>query len=120
MEGTGLGSEFGFPRVQSKKKFRWKKMNFPTHLPKTEPKVTYIVASTTNCNQINESEEPIFRMHVVTLFEEGERKKCGYILCHILEIKKKNSPEKISACITDGKFDYYKLFAFLHNVTHRK
>ncbi len=56
-------------------------------------------------------------MHVVTLFEEASRNKCGYILCHILEIKKKNSPEKVSACVTDGKFDYYKLFAFLHNVT---
>lgn len=53
VEGSGLGSDFGFPRVESKKKFRWKKMNFPTNLPKTNPRVTYIVASTTNCNQIN-------------------------------------------------------------------
>jgi len=28
-------------------------MNFPTNLPKANPKVTYIVASTTNCHQIN-------------------------------------------------------------------
>lgn len=56
VEGTGLGSEFGFPRVEGKKKFRWKKMNFPTNLPKTKPSVTYIVASTTNCHEINENE----------------------------------------------------------------
>lgn len=30
VEGKGLGSEFGFPRVEGKKKFRWKKMNFTT------------------------------------------------------------------------------------------
>lgn len=53
VEGTGLGSDFGFPRVEGKKKFRWKKMNFSTNLPKTNPRVTYIVASTTNCNQIS-------------------------------------------------------------------
>lgn len=56
VEGNGLGSDFGFPRVEGKKKFRWKKMNFSTNLPKTNPRVTYIVASTTNCHQINEND----------------------------------------------------------------
>ncbi len=37
VEGGGLGSEFGFPRVEGKKKFRWKKMNFTTDLPKKNP-----------------------------------------------------------------------------------
>lgn len=55
VEGTGLGPDFGFPRVEGKKKFRWKKMNFSTNLPKTNPRVTYIVASTTNCHQISEN-----------------------------------------------------------------
>lgn len=90
VEGTGLGSDFGFPRIEAKKKFRWKKMNFSTNLPKTNPKVTYIVASTTNSSLINESEEPLFRMHVVTLHDEAPRRECGYVLCHILEIKKRN------------------------------
>ena len=52
IEGKGLGSEFGFPRISGKKKFRWKKMNFITDLPKKNPKVTYIVASTMNTSKI--------------------------------------------------------------------
>jgi len=30
VKGTGVGSDFGFPRVAKKKKYRWKKMNFTT------------------------------------------------------------------------------------------
>lgn len=45
VKGTGVGSEFGFPRVAKKKKYRWKKMNFTTDLPKQLPHVTYVVAS---------------------------------------------------------------------------
>ena len=40
-------------------------MNFSTDLPKKKPRVTYIVASTTSLNQINENEEKLFRMHAV-------------------------------------------------------
>jgi hypothetical protein len=32
-----------------KKKYRWKKMNFTTDLPKKNPDVTYIVASAVRC-----------------------------------------------------------------------
>jgi hypothetical protein len=37
VKGSGVGSEFGFPRVNEKKKYRWKKMNFTTNLPKKHP-----------------------------------------------------------------------------------
>lgn len=51
-EGMSVGSDFGFPRIEIKKKYRWydmlfniirKKMNFTTDLPKKRPLVTYIV-----------------------------------------------------------------------------
>lgn len=49
VEGDSIGSEFGFPRVSMKKRYRWKKMNFTTDLPKKRPEVTYIVASAVKC-----------------------------------------------------------------------
>lgn len=49
VEGTNIGSDFGFPRNNMKKKYRWKKMNFTTDLPKKNPNVTYIVASAVRC-----------------------------------------------------------------------
>lgn len=52
--------EFGFPRNDSDKKFKWKKMNFTTDLPKHSPDCTYLVAT---CRFGKES----YRMHVVTL-----------------------------------------------------
>lgn len=45
VKGADVGSDFGFPRIATKKKYRWKKMNFITNLPKQMPYVTYIVAS---------------------------------------------------------------------------
>lgn len=45
VKGTSIGSEFGFPRLGIKKKYKWKKMNFTTDLPKKDPLVSYIVAS---------------------------------------------------------------------------
>ena len=42
-------------------------MNFITDLPKKNPKVTYIVASTMNNSKIEETDEKIFRMHAVVL-----------------------------------------------------
>ena len=52
VKGTGVGSDFGFPRVAKKKKYRWKKMNFTTDLPKQKPHVTYVVASAMKSQQI--------------------------------------------------------------------
>ena len=38
--------EFGFPRTSDiDKRFKWKKMNFTTDLPKNDPICTYLVAS---------------------------------------------------------------------------
>ena len=34
VEGKSVGKDFGFPRVNIKKQYRWKKMNFKTNLPK--------------------------------------------------------------------------------------
>jgi hypothetical protein len=46
VKGKGVGQDFGFPRMEFiKKKYRWKKMNFTTDLPKKHPYVTYVVAS---------------------------------------------------------------------------
>lgn len=64
-------------------------MNFETNLPKKNPRVTYIVASTTHCHHINDLEEPLFRMHAVVPFDPRIRESCGLILCHILEIKRR-------------------------------
>lgn len=46
-------------------------MNFTTDLPKKNPKVTYIVASTTHTHtpQIDNSQEQLFRMHAVIPYE---------------------------------------------------
>jgi hypothetical protein len=51
VEGTSIGSEFGFPRVDIKKRYKWKKMNFTTDLPKKNPVVSYIVASAIRCER---------------------------------------------------------------------
>jgi hypothetical protein len=45
VKGKGVGPDFGFPRASVKKRYRWKKMNFTTDLPKGKPYVTYVVAS---------------------------------------------------------------------------
>eukprot|EP00347_Sterkiella_histriomuscorum_P005591 403356026 len=56
--------EFGFPRNQDYiKKYKWKKMNFTTDLPKNNPLSTYLVASA-------KYEDVQLRMHVVTLSTE--------------------------------------------------
>jgi len=44
MHGNSL-ERFGFPRIERKKKYCWKKMNFITNLPKRHPEIKYIVAS---------------------------------------------------------------------------
>jgi hypothetical protein len=55
-----------------KKKYRWKKMNFTTDLPKRKPFVTYVVASAMRANMIEESENAEFRMHAVIPYCEGK------------------------------------------------
>ncbi len=56
-------------------------------------------------------------MHAVIPYDKQQLQTCGYILCHILEIKARSKPEKIASCVSQGRFDYYRLFAFLHNAS---
>lgn len=70
VEGATIGSDFGFPRLGIRKKFKWKKMNFTTDLPKKDPLVSYIVASAVKCEKFfpnSSSEGPVYRMHAVIL-----------------------------------------------------
>ena len=114
VKGNGVGSEFGFPRVPMKKKFRWKKMNFTTDLPKKDPQVTYVVASAVKSHRIEFSEYPLFRMHAVVA--HGERKEPCYILCHVREMQKRKEEETFESCFDeDHSISFYRLFAFLHN-----
>jgi hypothetical protein len=65
-----IGSDFGFPRLGIKKRFKWKKMNFTTDLPKRNPLVSYIVASAVRCEKFfpgGSKNGPVFRMHAVIL-----------------------------------------------------
>ena len=51
VEGATIGSDFGFLRLGIRKRFKWKKMNFTTDLPKRDPLVSYIVASAVKCEK---------------------------------------------------------------------
>jgi len=92
MEGEGL-STFRFPRINQKKIYRWKKMNFTTNLPKRRPIVTYLVASSFTTNSIPTTPEQVYRMHVVVPFGG----KGGYLLCHVRRVaeeKQDNEPKE--------------------------
>lgn len=68
-----------------KKRYRWKKMNFTTDLPKKEPSVTYIVASAVRCERLTSlpSNDPsLFRMHVVMPYKHKPGHS-SFVLCHI-------------------------------------
>ena len=69
--GATIGSDFGFPRLGIRKRFKWKKMNFTTDLPKRNPLVSYIVASAVKCEKFfpgsNDDDGPVYRMHAVIL-----------------------------------------------------
>lgn len=72
VQGNTIGSDFGFPRLGIKKKFKWKKMNFTTELPKKSPLVSYIVASAIKCEKFFPGcslEGPAYRMHAVILID---------------------------------------------------
>ena len=74
VEGATIGSDFGFPRLGIRKRFKWKKMNFTTDLPKKDPLVSYIVASAVKCEKFfpgSNNDGPVYRMHAVIL-----KKKC--------------------------------------------
>ena len=70
MQGESIGSDFGFPRLGIRKRFKWKKMNFTTDLPKRDPLVSYIVASAVKCEKFfpgSNDDGPVYRMHAVIL-----------------------------------------------------
>lgn len=81
MQGDDL-STFRFPRINQKKTYRWKKMNFTTNLPKRRPIVTYLVASSFTTALVATMPEQVYRMHVVIPYEH----KVGYLLCHIRKV----------------------------------
>ncbi|CAG9330042.1 unnamed protein product [Blepharisma stoltei] len=65
----------GFPRVKGlRKRYKWKKMNFVTALPKQKPKVQYLVAT-------GRLASVCYRMHIVTLDKKSP------LLCHMLRIQ---------------------------------
>jgi len=41
-----------FPRTDARKVYRWKRLNFPTLLPKSAPLVSYVVAACYETNPI--------------------------------------------------------------------
>lgn len=106
MRANTIGSDFGFPRLGIKKRYKWKKMNFTTDLPKRNPLVSYIVASAVRCEKFFPSGGkggPVFRMHAVILKlkpgqtpgyvptnpftqEKGDKKKL-YICCHVRRVE---------------------------------
>ena len=80
IQGKNIENDFGFPRVEIKKSYKWKKTNFITDIPKKNPLVKYLVASAT---KIQEKSKHAFRMHAVILNENCDD---SYILCHIRQL----------------------------------
>lgn len=72
VHGRSIKSDFGFPRLETKKIYRWKKMNFTTDLPKRSPIVSYIVATAVRCEKYFSPGAPFsaFRMHAVILSKD--------------------------------------------------
>jgi hypothetical protein len=122
VKGRGVGQDFGFPRMeQVKKKYRWKKMNFTTDLPKRHPHVTYVVASAMRAHLVEENENAEFRMHAVIPYYDGRNasESNEYILCHVRSVDQKKDLQDTSlrSCYLDAQVDFYRLFACLHNLT---
>lgn len=110
MRANTIGSDFGFPRLGIKKRYKWKKMNFTTDLPKRNPLVSYIVASAVKCEKFfpgTTKAGPVYRMHAVILKQkpgtppgivppnpfnglvgaEDGSKKYLYICCHVRRVE---------------------------------
>ena len=83
LTGESLRS-LGFPRVKGlRKRFKWKKMNFTTPLPKQSPKVHYLVAT-------GKLKNVVYRMHIASL-TENTSDFTSPLLCHVLKIKSHRS-----------------------------
>ena len=113
MQGSSL-ERFGFPRIDRKKKYCWKKMNFITNLPKRQPQVKYIVASSYLAASLSTERPEEFRIHVARLAGEGEG-----MLCHIRQVSgEERGLPWLPECFEGPAPDFYRLFMHLHNHHH--
>ncbi|KAL4500543.1 hypothetical protein ABPG72_002967 [Tetrahymena utriculariae] len=105
--------KLGFPRTSSlnKKSWKWKRNNFPTKLPKNDPKIVYICATTEGVEQDENGHlvQKRFRMHIAKKIDlynkelQNEENSQGLVVCQMLEIEfgktkegKKYIPKPIS------------------------
>ncbi|EAR90433.3 hypothetical protein TTHERM_00112830 (macronuclear) [Tetrahymena thermophila SB210] len=105
--------KLGFPRTSSlnKKSWKWKRNNFPTKLPKNDPKIVYICATTEGVESDENGNlvQKRFRMHIakkIDLYNKelhNEENSQGLVVCQMLEIEfgktkegKKYIPKPIS------------------------
>lgn len=105
MEGATIGSDFGFPRLGIRKRFKWKKMNFTTDLPKKDPLVSYIVASAVKCEKYfpgSVDDGPVYRMHAVILKKSDPRIQLAPLPSNDLPT---NLVDKQESASTPGKGD---------------
>ena len=115
MQGNSL-ERFGFPRIDRKKKYCWKKMNFITSLPKRNPQIKYIVASSYLSASLSTEEPSEFRMHVAVLAEGGDN-----LLCHIRQVsgdEGEKMTSRMGDCFEGELPNFYHLFMHLHNNYH--
>lgn len=94
-------------------------MNFPTLLPKHDPLVKYLVASSFLSGHLHVEDSKFFRMHVVV----SVKRETGYMLCHIRRVGEETRSggrpqEELRACFDESGPDFYRLFMFLHNNYH--
>jgi hypothetical protein len=92
-------------------------MNFPTLLPKADPLVKYLVASSFLSGRMHD-DAPVFRMHVVLPLKF----ESGFLLCHIRRVggEEKAGQEGVRECFSEQGVDFYRLFMHLHNNYHFK
>jgi hypothetical protein len=98
-------------------------MNFPTLLPKADPLVRYLVASSFRSSRLHAEDGPLFRMHVVVPVKFD----AGYMLCHIRRVGDEQPPAEegdrkgqVRECFGESGPDFYRLFLALHNNYHRQ
>jgi len=113
MHGNSLRS-FGFPRIERKKRYCWKKMNFFTNLPKRNPEVRYIVASSYLSSTLFKESKEEYKMHVVVLSDNS----VPFLICHVIQTAGKEKDQKecfLKECFEGSNVNFYRLFSNLHN-----